>query len=45
MDFRFNEEQLELQSSAEAFLQEHSDSEQVRKAMESELGYDRPPGR
>jgi alkylation response protein AidB-like acyl-CoA dehydrogenase len=40
MDFRFNEEQLELQSIAEAFLQEHSDSEQVRKAMESELGYD-----
>ena len=40
MDFRFNEEQEELRSIARAFLTEHSDSEAVRKAMLSDLGYD-----
>jgi len=40
MDFKFNEEQLELRSMARAFLEESSGSEQVRKAMESELGYE-----
>ncbi len=40
MDFAFNEEQEELRSMARAFLEENSGSEQIRKAMESELGYD-----
>ena len=40
MDFRWNEEQEELREIARAFLDEHSGSEQVRKAMESELGFD-----
>ncbi|MBW2724859.1 MAG: acyl-CoA/acyl-ACP dehydrogenase [Deltaproteobacteria bacterium] len=40
MDFAFNEEQEELRSMARAFLEENSGSEQVRKAMESDLGYD-----
>jgi alkylation response protein AidB-like acyl-CoA dehydrogenase len=40
MDFAFNEEQEELRSMARAFLEENSGGEQVRKAMESELGYD-----
>lgn len=40
MDLKFNEEQLELRAMAEAFLEEHSGSEQVRAAMETELGYD-----
>ena len=40
MDFRFTEEQQELRSSARAFLADQSGSEQVRSAMESELGYD-----
>ncbi len=40
MDFAFNEDQEELRSMAQAFLEEKSGSEQVRKAMESELGYD-----
>ncbi|HIG70821.1 MAG TPA: acyl-CoA dehydrogenase [Myxococcales bacterium] len=40
MDFRFNEEQEELRAMAQSFLEENSGSEQVRKAMESELGYD-----
>jgi len=40
MDFAFNEEQEELRSMAEAFLEENSGSEQIRKAMESELGYE-----
>jgi alkylation response protein AidB-like acyl-CoA dehydrogenase len=40
MDFAFNEEQEELRSSAHGFLADHSGSEQVRQAMESELGYD-----
>jgi alkylation response protein AidB-like acyl-CoA dehydrogenase len=40
MDFAFNEEQQELRSIAQAFLEEHSAPEAVRQAMESELGYD-----
>ncbi len=40
MDLKFNEEQLELRAMAESFLEEHSGSEQVRAAAESELGYD-----
>ncbi len=40
MDFAFNEEQEELRSMAQAFLEENSGSEQIRKAMESELGYE-----
>ena len=40
MDFAFDEAQLELRSSAAAFLADHSGSEQVRSAMETELGYD-----
>ena len=40
MNFTFTEEQEELRSSARAFLADHSASEQVRRAMESELGYD-----
>jgi alkylation response protein AidB-like acyl-CoA dehydrogenase len=40
MDFAFTEEQEELRSTARGFLAEHSGSEQVRQAMESELGYD-----
>jgi alkylation response protein AidB-like acyl-CoA dehydrogenase len=42
MDFAFNAEQQELRSIAESFLAEHSGSEQIRAAMESELGYDPP---
>ena len=40
MNFAFDEEQEELRSTARAFLAEHSSSEQVRAAMQSELGYD-----
>jgi alkylation response protein AidB-like acyl-CoA dehydrogenase len=40
MDFAFNEEQEELRSIAQSFLEDQSGSEQVRQAMESELGYD-----
>jgi alkylation response protein AidB-like acyl-CoA dehydrogenase len=40
MDFAFNEEQKELRSIAQSFLEDHSGAEQVRQAMESELGYD-----
>jgi alkylation response protein AidB-like acyl-CoA dehydrogenase len=40
MEFVFNEEQEELRSAARSFLADHSASEQVREAMESELGYD-----
>ncbi|UCE85603.1 MAG: acyl-CoA/acyl-ACP dehydrogenase [Deltaproteobacteria bacterium] len=40
MDFAFTEEQEELRSTARSFLAEHSGSEQVRTAMESQLGYD-----
>ncbi len=40
MDLKLNDEQLELRAMARSFLEEHSGSEQVRAAMESELGYD-----
>ncbi len=40
MDFAFNQEQEELRASARAFLADHSGSEQIRAAMESELGHD-----
>ncbi len=40
MNFVFDEEQEELRATARAFLAEHSGSEQVRAAMESELGHD-----
>jgi alkylation response protein AidB-like acyl-CoA dehydrogenase len=40
MNFVFTAEQEELRSAARGFLADHSSSEQVRQAMESELGYD-----
>jgi alkylation response protein AidB-like acyl-CoA dehydrogenase len=40
MDFRFTEEQEELRAIARAFLEEHSGSEAVRKAMETDAGFD-----
>ncbi|MEE3328060.1 MAG: acyl-CoA dehydrogenase family protein [Myxococcota bacterium] len=40
MDFRFNEEQDELRAMARSFLEENSDSEAIRRAMDSELGWD-----
>jgi alkylation response protein AidB-like acyl-CoA dehydrogenase len=40
MDFRFSEEQQELSNIARGFLEEHSGPEQIRAAMETELGYD-----
>jgi len=40
MDFRFSEEQQELGAIARSFLEEASGPEQIRSAMESELGYD-----
>ncbi|MCH6560863.1 MAG: acyl-CoA/acyl-ACP dehydrogenase [Myxococcales bacterium] len=40
MDFAFTEEQEELRATARDFLVAHSSSEQVRTAMQSELGYD-----
>jgi alkylation response protein AidB-like acyl-CoA dehydrogenase len=40
MNFRFTEEQEELRESARGFLADHSAPEHVRRAMESELGYD-----
>ena len=40
MNFRFTEEQEELRESARSFLADHSAPEHVRRAMESELGYD-----
>ena len=40
MDFAFSDEQEELRSMARGFLAECSSSEQIRQAMESELGYD-----
>ena len=40
MDFAFNDEQQELRGAARSFLADHSGSEQVRKAMQSELGFD-----
>ena len=38
--FAFTEEQEELRATARAFLAEHSGSERVRAAMESEPGFD-----
>ena len=40
MNFAFTQEQEELRSAARGFLADHSTSERVRRAMESELGYD-----
>ena len=40
MNFAFTEEQEELREAARAFLCDHSTGEQVRRVMESELGYD-----
>lgn len=40
MNFSFTEDQEMLRDSARAFLRDHSSSEQVRAAMQSELGYD-----
>ena len=40
MNFAFNEEQEELRAMARAFLADHSSSDQVRAAMESEAGFD-----
>ncbi len=40
MDFAFTEEQQELRDTARAFLAERAGSEALRKAVESELGYD-----
>jgi hypothetical protein len=40
MDFRFNEEQEELRTIARSFLEEQCGSEQVRAAMETDLGWD-----
>ena len=40
MNFTFSEEQEIIRDSARGFLSEHSGSEQLRAAMESELGYD-----
>ena len=40
MRFAFTEEQEELRAMARAFLADHSSPEQVRAAMESELGHD-----
>jgi alkylation response protein AidB-like acyl-CoA dehydrogenase len=38
--FAFTEEQQELRAQARAFLAEHSSGDEVRRAMESELGWD-----
>jgi alkylation response protein AidB-like acyl-CoA dehydrogenase len=40
MDFRLSEEQEELCAMARSFLEEHSGPEQIRSAMETDLGYD-----
>jgi alkylation response protein AidB-like acyl-CoA dehydrogenase len=40
MNFSFTEEQEELRASARGFLADHSGSEQIRAAMDSDLGYD-----
>jgi alkylation response protein AidB-like acyl-CoA dehydrogenase len=40
VNFAFTAEQEELRTTARAFLAEHSSPEQVRAAMESELGHD-----
>jgi alkylation response protein AidB-like acyl-CoA dehydrogenase len=42
MNFAFTDEQEELRATARAFLAEHGKPEQVRAAMESEAGHDRP---
>lgn len=41
MDLSFDEDQQELRRSAQAFLAEHSSSEKVRAAMETDEGFDR----
>jgi hypothetical protein len=40
VNFAFTEEQEELRAFARSFLADYSSSEQVRQAMQSELGYD-----
>ena len=40
MHFTFDQEQEALRSTARSFLAEHSNPEAVRRAMQSELGYD-----
>ena len=40
MDLSFSEEQQVLRDSARSFLAEHSSSECIRQAMETECGYD-----
>ena len=40
MDFAFDEEQEELRTMARSFLEAHSSGEQVRRTMETELGYE-----
>jgi alkylation response protein AidB-like acyl-CoA dehydrogenase len=40
MNFAFTEEQEELRAQARAFLAEHSSGDAVRRAMESELGWE-----
>ncbi len=40
MNFAFTEEQEQLRATARAFLAEHAGSEQLRRAMQSELGFD-----
>jgi alkylation response protein AidB-like acyl-CoA dehydrogenase len=40
VNFAFTQEQEELRSAARGFLADHSTSEQIRRAMESALGYD-----
>ena len=40
MRFAFNEEQEELRRSARSFLEDHSSPAHVRKAMETEAGFD-----
>lgn len=40
MNFAFTEEQQELRETARTFLLDHSSSEQVRRAMELERGFD-----
>lgn len=40
MDFRFNEEQEELRAMAKTLLEEKNNSDSIRKAMESDLGWD-----
>ncbi len=40
MNFAFTEEQLELREMARAFLAEHSGSDQIRAAIDTDAGYD-----